>query len=408
MKVLNVAKEDFGGAGLATLLIHKELNSKGFESSLLVKKKTVNDNSIIEWGESGIVDRLYSLYIGLIKRIAKNFLNDQFLFFSLFEKKRNNNIDKLRELSKKYDVILIHWIAGFFSLEEISSALRGNERCKVYIVPMDMAHLTGGCHFGQSCKEFKQSCHTCPATNNTYISKKIRKVNSDKARSIFELNVESLSFCDFINERCVESSQPIYKYHKFRLPIDYNRFNISPKHEGFTIFVGSYNPEDERKGNDHFILCLFELIALMRKSSESTNISLLYPKGTKLSLPNISNVKIKFYEYAKSDEEMAKIYNMANVFVNNSMDDFGPVTLLQSLFCGVPVVSHDLGYASSFIKNGLNGYLVDNNDYKAFAESLYRIYKGELNSDAESIRNAAICNHLNSDSICDVLLNARV
>jgi glycosyltransferase involved in cell wall biosynthesis len=217
------------------------------------------------------------------------------------------------------------------------------------------------------------------------------------------MSVESLSFCSYINDKCIESSQPIHKYNTFRLPINYENFNVLTTANNFTIFVGSYNPKDERKGNNHFILCLFELVSLMQENVDTGHITLLYPSNIDVQLPNINNITVKSYEYAQTDAEMAKIYNMANVFVNNSMDDFGPVTLLHSLFCGVPVVSHEHGYASSFVENGFNGYVVDTNNYRAFAEAIYSIYKGELKHGPESIRDNALRAHLKLSSVGDVL-----
>jgi glycosyltransferase involved in cell wall biosynthesis len=404
MKILNIATNDFGGAGLASLLIHQELKLNGHDSKLVVKNKTSSDDSVIKWETDGFfnLNKLFRKVIRKLKQPFYYFINNQFLFFSLFEYTKKKDILKLREMSKDCDILIVHWIADFFSIDEINCALKGIKP-KVYIVPMDMAHLTGGCHFGQGCKEFSQGCQTCPATNNTYLSKKIRTNSAMKAKALFEMQAESLSFCSYINEQCKNSSQPLVRNHIFKLPIKIDNFKVAPKPADFTIFVGSYNPSDDRKGNNHFLLCLYELVNKMVYNNEHFSITLLYPEGVVVPEISISNVRILRYKFAKTDGEMSKIYNMANVFVNNSLDDFGPVTLLHSLLCGVPVVSHKYGYAADFIENGVNGFVIDTNNYSAFSDAIYRIFKGEIKSDSEGIRSLAIGKHYSMKSIAEVI-----
>jgi hypothetical protein len=86
VKVLNIATKDFGGAGIATLLIHQELKGTGFDSTLLVKNKSVNDHTILEWGQLTFKGKLYAKYDAIVKRLTLNFINNQFLFFGLFDR----------------------------------------------------------------------------------------------------------------------------------------------------------------------------------------------------------------------------------------------------------------------------------------------------------------------------------
>ena len=49
------------------------------------------------------------------------------------------------------------------------------------------------------------------------------------------------------------------------------------------------------------------------------------------------------------------------------------MTCLYSLACGVPVISFDVGGQKEAITNGVNGYLVEVNDYQGMTDALIRL-----------------------------------
>lgn len=59
-----------------------------------------------------------------------------------------------------------------------------------------------------------------------------------------------------------------------------------------------------------------------------------------------------------------------------SLSDGGiPTSTIEALACGVPVVSTDAGDARIWIKDGVNGFVVDKKDSEAMAERILRILK---------------------------------
>jgi len=59
--------------------------------------------------------------------------------------------------------------------------------------------------------------------------------------------------------------------------------------------------------------------------------------------------------------------NEADIFVNPTTKDNMPVSVLEALACGLPVVSTNVGGIPKIIKDRLSGLLVDNNDHAEMA-----------------------------------------
>ena len=71
--------------------------------------------------------------------------------------------------------------------------------------------------------------------------------------------------------------------------------------------------------------------------------------------------------------EMPKIYDRADVYLNASIVDNMPLSIIEAFACGLPVVSTDAGGISYIVADGETGLLVKTNDYKALAEQAIRL-----------------------------------
>ena len=67
-------------------------------------------------------------------------------------------------------------------------------------------------------------------------------------------------------------------------------------------------------------------------------------------------------------KNLIDMYQLADVFVLPSHSEDQPLTLIEAMSCGLPVVSTSVGSIPGLVKNGINGILVNPND----ASDLYR------------------------------------
>jgi phenylacetate-CoA ligase len=60
--------------------------------------------------------------------------------------------------------------------------------------------------------------------------------------------------------------------------------------------------------------------------------------------------------------------------INPSMADNMPISILESMSCGIPVVSSNVGGIPYFLKNNKTALLVPPGDEKALAEAILKIF----------------------------------
>ena len=95
-------------------------------------------------------------------------------------------------------------------------------------------------------------------------------------------------------------------------------------------------------------------------------------------------------------DDLPYVYALADVFVSPSINDAGPSMVNQSIACGTPVVSFEMGTALDVIKGTGAGICVPLKDVKGMANAILDIL--HLNSEEKKImrfrsRQVAVDNH---------------
>jgi glycosyltransferase involved in cell wall biosynthesis len=70
---------------------------------------------------------------------------------------------------------------------------------------------------------------------------------------------------------------------------------------------------------------------------------------------------------------IASAYKAADVFICPSIEDSGPMMINQSLMCGTPVVSFEMGVAFDLVITGETGYRVKLKDTNDMAKGIMNI-----------------------------------
>lgn len=96
------------------------------------------------------------------------------------------------------------------------------------------------------------------------------------------------------------------------------------------------------------------------------------------ALKNLAGeLKLKNIEFVGRIEQdkMPEIYDRADVYLNSSIVDNMPLSIIEAFACGLPVVSTDAGGIPYIIENGETGLLVKTNDYQALAAQAIRLFE---------------------------------
>lgn len=76
------------------------------------------------------------------------------------------------------------------------------------------------------------------------------------------------------------------------------------------------------------------------------------------SIPADLRQYCKFYGDV-DEEELNSIYTKTHILLISSTTESGPLVLMEAMAYGVAIVSTNVGYVATFVKNGVSGYVID-------------------------------------------------
>jgi glycosyltransferase involved in cell wall biosynthesis len=77
-------------------------------------------------------------------------------------------------------------------------------------------------------------------------------------------------------------------------------------------------------------------------------------------------------------EDLTGFYQGLDIYLNTSLHEGIPMSVLEAMSHGIPVIAPNVGGLKEMIKDGNEGYLVDGRDPKAFARKCLRLYGDRL------------------------------
>ena len=385
-KILHISTHGSKNGGAAAFRTHKAMAKAGYCSDLLVKCSYHDSDT----------ERMLTPFQVNVNRIKKKILSyfparkDTFrtdplyFFFGVNEGKQFFHTDAiLKKISFKPDIIIIYFMDEFLNYKNIYELYK-ETHAKIYIYPMDMGPVTGGCHYAWDCEGYKSNCTLCPAIL-TEGEKNRASINLALKKKYIELTDLSVLACgqwllENINESFLFRDKKTYK---LLLTVDSNvfrpysksdakrRFKLHPDRR--TIFLGAQYMHDKRKGLDQLLKSLQILSKLVSGTRLENNIQLLVAGREEKNFLAALPFEYKFLGLIDNEKELPFAYNAADIFVCPSVQDAGPMMINESLMCGTPVVSFDMGVAKDIVISGRTGYRASLNDCDDFARGMYQI-----------------------------------
>ncbi len=77
-----------------------------------------------------------------------------------------------------------------------------------------------------------------------------------------------------------------------------------------------------------------------------------------------------FHTYPKNHNDMISLYHALDIYLITSREEGGPMGLLESIACGTPVASTNVGMASDIIKDKITGVLADEIEVENIAQKV--------------------------------------
>jgi len=136
--------------------------------------------------------------------------------------------------------------------------------------------------------------------------------------------------------------------------------------------------------------------AMVMNKKKNVKLILCWHSGERCQIDELKHLaehlgvkdNVIFYGQAPY-EEMPKLYNMADVLVSLSSRDSCPMSMLEAMACGTPVVMGDLPQIREWIRDGESGYIVPCLDDIAAAEAMIKVFSNKEKTDSFIKNNLA-------------------
>jgi glycosyltransferase involved in cell wall biosynthesis len=266
-------------------------------------------------------------------------------------------VDKL--LKFKPHLVIIYNNSNYINPELIYK-IQNVHKVKFLFYLMDMEPLSGGCHYNFDCIGYQKKCDKCPAVK-TVIHQLPKKNLKIKKQYIGNSKVTFISPNKKVLNSVYKSSIYNNKLHKnilLYLGLDlgfYKPMNKSNKKVVFA-FRSSLNPH---KGQVHIIKSLQYIVDHYSEYINKIKFNVVGDRSIRDFLEK-KGFKYNFKNSIKSEKSLVNFYQSSDFFINQTIQDFGPFMVNESLACGVPVISFKEGVSVDLIKNGYNGFLISN------------------------------------------------
>ena len=371
MRFTFIANNDFDGVGQAAVNLSNNLNLLGQKTKVLVLHKKFNNKNIIILKRS-IFKRILLYIFNFLKKDFNELFGIGISTVKFEELKKNLSNSDIIVIFTQYKIISNSHLEKIFNLGKI-----------VYLRPLDIEMGTGGCHFNNFCKKYKSNCNNCPKIRFSNIIKfpeinfKLKKkilskyqprmlVQNSYAKTILhESNILKNIKKDVLHlstdtQRSKLISKKIarkyLKLNKDEKIISYITFNLNSYFKGGNILKKILYIIDNNK-NINFKKKI-RLVTLGRKNGFNIKTK---------------NIKWTHFDVTNSKNKLNLLLRASDVMVCPSLFDFGPHVVEEALMNKTPVVAFNLGSAKDFIKNNLNGYLVEKYKIKKFANCIKKI-----------------------------------
>lgn len=122
--------------------------------------------------------------------------------------------------------------------------------------------------------------------------------------------------------------------------------------------------------------CVLRAFALIQQQHPAASLTVAGDGSQRRALEQFAaELRLRNVEFKGqvNHANIVKLYDDADIYLNGSLIDNQPLSLLEAFACGLPVVTTNAGGIPDIVTNERTGLLVDCGDYKGMAEAAMRL-----------------------------------
>lgn len=362
MKILHLCYWDkAGGASIAAYRLHHAFLQEGFDSTMLVFRKSLNEpeiKTINNW-KTRILLKIFLRLSSVVLSKYRSYLGN----FSI-----NNwglDISRYKEVQSA-DVIYIHWVNNsMVSIKGISRMLRQGKKVLWFL--HDMYALTGGCHHSLSCQKYANVCAKCELLNSSDL-KDIAWCQYQMKKK-YLTGYQNLIFVAPSSwlERCTRDSSLFKEQRIVTIPnsIDISEFLSTSKLKARSMLT---LPEDKRiilYGADQGEANPYKGWSYLKNAISvlpHKKTLLLLTFGGKEGAGMVEGIEYRSLGRITDNKILSLVYSSSDVFVVPSLAEAFGQTIIECMSAGTPVVGFKTGGIVDIVQHLKNGYLAEYRD----------------------------------------------
>ena len=371
MKVLHINQTDVGGgAAIAAYRLHQGLLDEGLSSKLLVGKALTSDPNVKVISQNLRLNNQLSRFNNTL---GLNYIN----VLSTFDISK----DQFYQEADLLNLHNLHGAYGWFNYLAISHLTKNKP---AIFTLHDMWSFTGHCAYSYDCDRWKIGCGKCPYPDtypkihrdNTQLEWKLKEwvySNSNLtivAPSNWLVNQARASILNRYPIHCIPYGIDTEAYQ----PIDTQKCRevLGLPSDQKVIMFGATNLNDPRKGGD----LVFKALQNLPNSFKKETVLLTFgSKGEEIAKQ--VGMKVLSLGYLNSDRLKSIAYSAADLFIFPTRADNLPLVLQESMACGTPMVSFDIGGVSDLVRPNVTGYLAQSENAEDFSHGIVTLLEDE-------------------------------
>lgn len=346
MKVVHVTYSDNGGAGAAAVRLHLGLLDSGIDSNLLVVKNTrIELPKVFVLKEPFLIrlQRVMGYWVKPLRTKPQKLyreLGNEFSAFEAYSLPWSDFRLENHPLVLEADIIHFHWVGGMINYRTFFSKV---QKPLVWTLH-DMNPFLGGLHY-----EFDTRLGISPGLQK--LEQEILRV---KRESLTEVNAMSIISPSSWMMNKASQSELLSRFRHIHLPNGLGSKPFETKigsnsNKNYVIGFAAESLSNRRKGYS-------VLLDYLKSNKRDTSVKFIC--AGEVSQSNRCE-GVEYIGRVETELGMAQFYQSLDAFLICSLEDNLPNVIVESLYCGTPVLGFRRSGMIEMVEQNVNGLLTD-------------------------------------------------